>query len=171
MWSKKGRFSTYSVRKITEWRDQQGFCDYVKGNPRLVSDFMVTGVPLVLGETYQLSIQTHPDIAGHAFAETAITRKDKGGVVYISKYGYYGDVIRHDEMDDLFEHISLLMRDCENLNKYEEDDESIDKDSKEDVPAPVPVPTTQVPVVPGQENDDEWKMVGKHGRVLRTAKK
>jgi hypothetical protein len=181
MWSKK-HLSTYSVRKITEWLDQQGFSDYSRCNPRIVdAGFVTSGIRLGLGDIYELSIQTHPMIASYAFAETAIKRKDNGKLVYISKYGYYGDVIRHDDTIDLFNHIQLLMQDIKN---YTEDDESVEFDWPVPVPvapvpvpvAPVPVPVAPVPVpvapvpVPIQEENEDWNIVGKHGRIKRSGK-
>lgn len=55
-----------------------------------------------------LSIQTHPRWAECAFAETAVQSDKLRAVVYPSELGYFGDVIRHQHPQALFDHINLV---------------------------------------------------------------
>jgi hypothetical protein len=62
-----------------------------------------TGIVLTLINGYSLSIQTHPDIAEHAFAETALIKDNQ--ICYEDEVLGYYDVLRHDTPEDLFAHI------------------------------------------------------------------
>jgi len=66
-----------------------------------------TGCRIRLNDSFELSIQTSPETAGHSFAETALISNKKSTVVY-GPCGY-GDVKCHDTPDDLFKEIEWLL--------------------------------------------------------------
>lgn len=68
--------------------------------------FTETGIRLNLVDNYSLSIQTHPDVASEAFAETALVKDGK--ICYVEEYGYE-NVLRHQSPKELFEHIGVLV--------------------------------------------------------------
>ena len=103
--------TTYSCRLVVERLENIGLVkdeDFtVEACTIDVFNIYSSGVRLKIGQNTVLSIQTHPNIAGPSFAETAILHN--GNVVYPEKLGYEGDVIRHWKPEDLFTHISLVL--------------------------------------------------------------
>lgn len=102
----------YSANKISKWLTQQEFkhhprsskIDYAIYEHGICVEF---ASPVQSDEYVSMSIQTHPSIAGFAFAETAILiSSDK--MVFPASLGYYDDVLRHDEPEDLFKHIEKV---------------------------------------------------------------
>lgn len=59
-------------------------------------------------ERVYLSIQTHPYWAKTQFAETAVQSDKLRAVVYPSQLGYHGELIKHRDPNDLFEHIKSI---------------------------------------------------------------
>ena len=64
------------------------------------------GVRVLVGGGIEISIQTHPIIAGSSFAETAIMHNDN--MIYPQDLGYFEDIIWHNEPVDLFAHITAV---------------------------------------------------------------
>lgn len=102
-----GNQSSYSVRIITEWLDEQKI-EWKHASPNLDRGMTMTqtGLSINLNTHIRMSIQTDPRVAGPSFAETAI--QANGGVIYSDELGY-SDVIRHDEPSELFQHIKDIM--------------------------------------------------------------
>lgn len=102
---------SYSLRKITNWLKQNNINDYIYTS----SGFCLyeTGIRVKINDTYDVSIQTNPTVAGSAFCETALINNQIGDIEYNEKLGY-DDVIKHPEQEDLFNHITFLIK---TLNK------------------------------------------------------
>jgi hypothetical protein len=93
---------------------------FIYSNARVGYGYVNHGVSARLVKDFELSIQTHPDIASYAFAETAIAYKGK--LKYILHYKW--DVKRWKTPEELFEHIESLQ---ELLKDYKEiDDHTIE---------------------------------------------
>lgn len=102
---------SYSCQKIIDWLNEKGI-EYVCSSS--MKRIRETGVRIQLNKYIYLSIQTEPDVAGSQFAETALLRKEDG-CVYSDDLGY-SDVLRHDEPDDLFDHITELLEKFKTLD-------------------------------------------------------
>jgi len=100
--------NSYSLTKIINWLNKNNLNKY-EYNCSLDSIFTKTGIHIKLNEKYSLSIQTHPTIAGSSFCETALIDNITGKPIY-NVLNYY-DVIRHNEPENLFEHLLSLKED------------------------------------------------------------
>lgn len=69
----------------------------------------VSGVHLRLAPAAFLTIQTHSDIVGPAFAETAV--RTPKGLLELPELGYVSpaQTLRHMEPEDLFEHLRRVL--------------------------------------------------------------
>ena len=86
---------SYSLKIVTEWLKEKNI-PFKYSDQSLLSDCLYnTGVMIDIGET-KISIQTHPVIAGWAFAET------------LMKNDMLSDV-RHKNPEDLFSYLSKLI--------------------------------------------------------------
>lgn len=102
----------YAANKISKWLTQNGF----KHHPRSsnIDGFVLYehGICIEFKSPYEstdfvsMSVQTHPAISGSSFAETAILRNSKTLITPIC-LGYH-EVLRHDEPQDLFDHIQKI---------------------------------------------------------------
>lgn len=104
--------STYSLRVVENYLKENNI-EYVYSNARVGLFLYDHGCRIDLTDDLKMSIQTHPMIAGPAFAETAIQSMEKKTVVY-GKFGY-NDVIRHDTPEDLFNHIQEVLKEAKEL--------------------------------------------------------
>jgi hypothetical protein len=100
---------TYSLRVIVEFLESHDI-KYVFSNARVGLMLYEHGCRIDLTDDLKMSIQTHPNIAGLAFAETAIQSMERKTVVY-GHFGY-NDVIRHDTPEDLFHHIQEVLNEA-----------------------------------------------------------
>lgn len=73
--------------------------------------------PVPSDDYIAMSIQTHPSIAAWSFAETAILISSKK-IVYPLCLGYYDDVLRHDEPEDLYKHIEKVAALISNVETF-----------------------------------------------------
>lgn len=105
---------SYSSRKISNWLDSNNLTNY-KDVSGMGDSLYSTGLRLTLTDTYSISIQTNPMIAGPAFCETALLDTTSAGLRYNKELGY-GDVIRHDEPEDLYLHITTLLEQVKSLD-------------------------------------------------------
>ena len=107
---------TYSVQLIVEWLDkvQIGWIRKPARGPVIYSSGVyITGIDSA-GRELTLSVETHPDTAGWAFAETAIG--DSAGVVYPEQLGYDAGALRHATPADLFAHICFFVDNVGTMN-------------------------------------------------------
>lgn len=104
--------STYSLRVVEDYLKEKDI-KYVFANARVGLFLYDHGCRIDLTDDLKMSIQTHPMIAGPAFAETAIQSMERKSVVY----GYFGynDVIRHDTPEELFNHIQEVLNAAKDL--------------------------------------------------------
>lgn len=96
--------ATYSLRVVMEHLDSKELTHRFSSGPvgmSLYEHGCKVDLPGTGGKV-QMSIQTHPTLAGPAFAETAVL-KDGKLVYFASKDG--DNVVRHDTPEELFEHI------------------------------------------------------------------
>lgn len=98
---------SYSLRKISNWLDSNNLTNYNETSS-MGGGLYSTGIRLVLNDKYSISMQTEPMVAGPSFCETALIDNKSGKLSYINKLGYH-DVIRHDEPEDLYNHILELI--------------------------------------------------------------
>ena len=98
---------TYSLRVITAYLKSKNIpFEYSSAN---VGDALHEhGCRIDLGGDLKMSTQTHPMIAGSAFAETAIQNTRLRKLVYNS-FGYQDDVMRHKTPERLFAHIEKVL--------------------------------------------------------------
>jgi hypothetical protein len=94
---------TYSLRIITTFLQENGI-EFNYCNSRVGIGMYNHGCGVKLDDTYKLSIQTHTDIIGSSFAEVALQNVKTQQLVYDGTYGF-GDVIRFDTPQDLFDNI------------------------------------------------------------------
>lgn len=100
---------TYSLRVIVDFLESKDI-KYKFASSPVGYVFYEHGVRMDLTDDLKMSIQTHPMIAGPAFAETAIQSMQQQKVVY-GHFGY-NDVIRHDTPEDLFNHIQEVVNEA-----------------------------------------------------------
>jgi hypothetical protein len=98
---------TYSLRLVTNYLKSNNI-EYTHSSARVGLTFIDHGCMIEINDKYRLSIQTHPDVTGEYFAETALKDKGVGKLVYDGTFGYY-DVRRFMEPQDLFHHIQQLL--------------------------------------------------------------
>jgi hypothetical protein len=100
---------TYSLRQVTTFLKERNI-PYKYSNANVLSlSFYNHGCRIDVNDDYKLSIQTHSDVVGPSFAETALQSIAKGGIVYDGTYGY-DDVIRWNTPQELFDHIDDIMQ-------------------------------------------------------------
>lgn len=97
---------TYSLRLVTKFLEDEGI-PYEHSSANVGFLFYDHGCRIKLNEKYTLSIQTHPDVAGSSFAETALQDSKKRKIIDDGTFDYY-DVIRWHTPEKLFEHIKEL---------------------------------------------------------------
>lgn len=112
-----GIVTSYSLTKICIWMNDHNM-KYVFVSPNFTTLPMViiqTGLKVTLNENLLLSVQTDPMIAGMNFAITAL--QNKNGFVSSSELGYppTDGVINHTEPEDLFTHITSLLKKLKDL--------------------------------------------------------
>jgi hypothetical protein len=99
---------SYSLKKLVTYLDEKHI-GYTINNPVFAIGLVITGIRVAFPDgIHYLSIQTHPDIAGTAFAETLLhtfENGDKITLVYNKQLKYYHDIRKYDEPEELFEHI------------------------------------------------------------------
>jgi hypothetical protein len=99
---------TYSLRVVTKFLNERKIA-YEHSSARVgFGSFNEHGCRIKLNDTYKLSIQTHPDIAGEAFAETALQNIKNHKICYDGTYSYI-DVRRFDNPQQLFDHVIWIM--------------------------------------------------------------
>lgn len=98
---------SFSIRKTTEFLKKHGY-EYKASSSQIEPTFVEHGIRVRINDSISLSIQTHPLIAGEAFAETAIIDTDGDGFGKYSNIGYFDDVLRHEDPHDLFVHIFVV---------------------------------------------------------------
>lgn len=103
---------TYSLRLIVNYLESKNI-QYTFASSPVGYTFYEHGCRVFLTDDLKMSIQTHPMIAGPAFAETAIQSMERKTVVY-GHFGY-NDVIRHDTPEDLFSHIQEVVNEAKEL--------------------------------------------------------
>jgi hypothetical protein len=100
------RDTTYSLGLVVDFLDKHDI-KYKYCNANIGILFYNHGCRIDINNTYALSIQTHPDISGTAFAETALQNMVTKEIVDDGTYGYY-DVQRWCTPEQLFDHIREL---------------------------------------------------------------
>jgi hypothetical protein len=108
---------TYSLRQVTTFLKVRNI-PYKYCNAHVGMSYYNHGCRIDVNEKYKLSIQTHTNVVGPSFAETALQDAVKGTIVYDGVYGYY-DVIRWDSTQELFHHIDDLMHSPESIERPE----------------------------------------------------
>ncbi len=111
---------TYSLGLIVDWAKSKNYT-FTYSNPRVGFGLVNHGMKLQLPNNFELSIQTHPDIASSAFAETALMH----GVDFAKILDYRWDVVRWQTPEKLFTHIEQLhvaLSHEDILNKLEHSD-------------------------------------------------
>lgn len=99
---------TYSMGLVKDFLDDKGIpFKYNNANAGML--FYNHGCRVQLNDTFSISIQTHPDVAGPCFAETALQNTETKRIVDDGTFGYY-DVQRWCTPDDLFEHITKVFK-------------------------------------------------------------
>lgn len=98
---------TYSLGLVTAFLDANGI-PYTYNNARVGFSLYNHGCRVKINDTYHISIQTHPDIAGNRFAETALQNLKTQQLVEDGTFGYT-DVMRFPTPQDLFDHIKKCM--------------------------------------------------------------
>ena len=101
-------FETYSLRLVTEFLQKEGI-PFEHSSARLRNSFYEHGCRIVLNDTFKLSIQTHPDVVGTSFAETALQNMVDMKICYDGTLGYY-DVRHWNTPQHLFEHIKTVLQ-------------------------------------------------------------
>lgn len=97
---------TYSLSLITRFlKNQDSTFEY--HDAKVGVSFYHHGCRIDLSPRYKLSVQTHPMIAGPAFAETALQDMIENKIVYDGTLDY-DDVKRFHTPEELFEHIQSL---------------------------------------------------------------
>ena len=97
---------TYSLQLITKYLKSENI-PFKYSNAGVGFGICNHGCRVIFNDTYNLSIQTHPDVTGSSFAETALQNQTTKQIMYDGTFGYH-DVKRWNTPDDLFEHIKQL---------------------------------------------------------------
>ena len=92
---------TYSLSLVTEFLDSKKI-SYKYCNANIGILFHNHGCRVILNDTYSISIQTHPDVAGCSFAETALQNMKTKQLVN-------GDVDRFNTPQELFDYITDMV--------------------------------------------------------------
>lgn len=121
---------TYSLRLITTFL-QENDIEYNYSNSRMGMGLYDHGCSVKINDTYKLSIQTHTDVVGPSFVETALQNVKTQNIVYNGTYGYY-DVIRFDTPQEFFDHILYVMKNKDEPEIKKEEDTTPDVESEED---------------------------------------
>lgn len=98
---------TYSLRIVTNHLRKLGI-PFEHNSAKVGTGFNEHGCRVKLDEVYKLSIQTHPDVVGDSFAETALQNMLKKQICYDGTHGYY-DVRRWGTPEELIEHVKSLV--------------------------------------------------------------
>lgn len=98
---------TYSLGLITKFLKEKGIA-YEPRNANVGFTMHDHGCAVKINDTYTLSIQTHPMIAGESFAETGLQNTITKKIVYDGTYRYW-DVRRFKKPQDLFDHIEWIL--------------------------------------------------------------
>lgn len=98
---------TYSLRVVTDFLRKNNI-EFEYCNARIGTALYDHGCRIKINDTYSISVQTHPDIAGNGFAETALQNMVSNKIVYDGTYGY-DDVERFMTPEDLFEHLRSIL--------------------------------------------------------------
>jgi hypothetical protein len=108
---------SYAARKARQLFDEMNLLEYERASSASFYNMYATGWRLRLPDHPEhgrlwLSVQTSTDVAGDAFAETALLRADDAAndVKFLADdaLGYGDQVERHREIDDLRQHIERL---------------------------------------------------------------
>jgi len=99
---------TYSLRLVTDYLKSKNI-KYTHSSARIGIGFYEHGCAIKISDKYKLSIQTHTDVVGEYFAETALQDVGRGKILYDGTFGYY-DVKRFMDPNDLFAHIDELLK-------------------------------------------------------------
>lgn len=102
------RDETYALSLVTEFLKENGI-EYAHNSANIGICFNEHGCRVKVNDTYQLSIQTHTDVVGSSFAETALQNTTTKKIVYDGTHGYY-DVKRWAKPVQLFDHILELLK-------------------------------------------------------------
>lgn len=98
----------YACRVIMQWLKSEGFAGISIVPTRLALGHYWTAMYLTITPQWQLSIQTHSEIVGSAFAETAVLVWDR--LITAESLGYtHNQAIRHDGPDELFAHLRQVL--------------------------------------------------------------
>ena len=104
--------ATYSGRLLMDWLKENKIA-YEPANSSIGILRYVHGVRILLPHSTCLSVQTHPDVAGQAFAETFLIRTsdddDSFTPIDDEELGYAEDVQRFGTPEDLFNHIEKVV--------------------------------------------------------------
>lgn len=98
--------ASYSLGKVIEFLQKNEYEFKASSSSGAGYCGVEHGVRVLVGGGIEISIQTHPIIAGSSFAETAIMHNDN--MIFPRDLGYYEDIIRHNEPVDLFAHITAV---------------------------------------------------------------
>lgn len=98
---------TYSLRLVTDFLRKHNV-EFEYSNAKVGSSFYDHGCRIKINDTYSISVQTHPDIAGYGFAETALQNMISKKIVYDGTYGYC-DIERFNTPEDLFAHLRSIL--------------------------------------------------------------
>lgn len=98
---------TYTLRIVTDFLRSNNI-EFKYSSSRVGFGFYEHGCRIQIDDTYQLSIQTHTDVVGESFAETALQNKVTQRIVEDGTFDYY-DVKRFDTPQDLFDHIKEVL--------------------------------------------------------------
>lgn len=104
--------ATYSARLIMTWLKEHNI-QFKPASSSIGILHYVHGVRVLLPHSTCLSVQTHPDIAATAFAETFLIRTcdddDSFTPVNDEELGYDEDVQRFGTPEELFNHIEKVV--------------------------------------------------------------
>lgn len=106
---------TYSLSLVTDFLDSKKI-PYKYCNANVGILFHNHGCRVQLNDTFSLSVQTHPDVAGPSFAETALQNN-------VTKKIVGGDVERFYSPQELFDYITEIVRKyCDKKEEYNKDE-------------------------------------------------
>lgn len=92
--------ASYSLGKVIEFLQKNEYEFKVSSSSGAGYCGVEHGVRAIVGGGIEISIQTHPVIAGSSFAETGIMHNDN--MIFPRDLGYFEDIRRHNEQVDLF---------------------------------------------------------------------
>ncbi len=99
---------SYSCNLVTTFLEHEAIA-FQYNSPDIGYGFVEHGVRIALQDHLSLSVQTHPTIAGSAFAESFLQIEDAATDEFSAyddeELGYDEDVRRFATPEDLFEHI------------------------------------------------------------------